>query len=153
MPVTASLYGKFLGNILGGMTAGETRTCDIQSDSIKIMLCTSSYVPDKDAHAFKSDVTNEVTGAGYSAGGIALTTKTLAYSSVFDTITFDADDAVWSNAAITARIAVVYDDTPTLAVDKPLIGYIDFGQDRQSFQPGSFTVAFSTSGIFTLQAV
>jgi hypothetical protein len=42
------------------------------SDTIKAMLCTSAYTPDPITHAFKSSVTNEVTGTGYTAGGATL---------------------------------------------------------------------------------
>src|SRR6185436_15769925 len=50
---------------------------DLDSDTLKIALTTSSYSPNKDTHDFFDDVTNEVTGTGYSAGGATLTTKTL----------------------------------------------------------------------------
>lgn len=146
MAVTGSLYGKFMFGAIGA------NTVNFLTDTIKVMLCTSGYAPNKDTHQFKSDVTNEVVGAGYTAGGITLTSKTRVYDAPSDTTTFDADDAVWSNAAILTRVAVFYDDTPVGDANKPLIGYVDFGVDRQSFQPGNFTFTFAASGIFTLQA-
>ena len=39
------------------------------TDTFKMMLTTSAYVADKDAHLKRSSVTNEVTGTGYTAGG------------------------------------------------------------------------------------
>ena len=33
---------------------------DLDSDTIKMMLVTSAYTPDQDAHDFKDNVTNEV---------------------------------------------------------------------------------------------
>lgn len=151
MAVTSLLYGKFFGNVLGGETAGETRAVDILSDSIKVSLHTSSYVPNQDTHEFFSDLTNEVVGAGYSAGGVVLATKTWVYTAGTNTMTFDADDAAWPGSTITARFGVVYDDTPVGAGNKILIGYIDFGVD-QATAGGTFTIQFNTSGIFTFTA-
>ena len=51
------------------------------TDSIKVMLMTSTYTPNKDTHAFKSDITNEVVGTNYVATGQALASKTAAYLS------------------------------------------------------------------------
>lgn len=51
------------------------------ADSIKVMLTTSAYTPNKDTHAYKSDVTNEVVGTNYVATGQALTAVTATYTS------------------------------------------------------------------------
>jgi len=117
---------------------------DTTADRFKVMLVTSSYTPDFGTHDFKSDVTNEVSGTGYDAGGKSLTSVTLTQSG--GTITFDADDVTWASSTITARGAVVYDDS--LASD-PLIAYIDFGADKSS-SAGDFVLSFNASGIFTL---
>ena len=42
---------------------------DFDTDTFKAMLVTSSYTPNKDTHDFRDDVTNEVSGTGYTAGG------------------------------------------------------------------------------------
>lgn len=49
---------------------------DFDTDTIKAMLCAAGYTPDLDAHDYKNDVTNEVTGTGYTAGGATLASKT-----------------------------------------------------------------------------
>ena len=117
---------------------------DTTADRFKVMLVTSAYTPDFGTHDFKADVTNEVTGTGYSAGGESLTSVTLTQSG--GTITFDADDVTWASSTITARGAVVYDDS---LVNDPLIAYIDFGADKSS-SAGDFVLSFNASGIFTL---
>lgn len=117
---------------------------DTTAGRFKVMLVTSSYTPDFGTHDFKTDVTNEVTGTGYSAGGESLTSVTLTQSG--GTITFDADDVTWASSTITARGAVVYDDS---LVNDPLIAYIDFGADKSS-SAGDFVLSFNASGIFTL---
>lgn len=152
MAVTAALFGHFGSNILGGLTAGETqRVIDILSNDIKVMLCTSAYVPDQDTHKFKSDVTNEVPGTGgYTTGGQALTTKTLTYTAGTNIMTFDADNVVWTASTITgARIAVIYCARAAADADKELIGYIDFGTD-QSTVGVDFRIEWNASGIFKI---
>ena len=52
---------------------------DFDSDTIKVMLTTSAYAEDLEAHDYKNDVTNEVSGAGYTAGGATLSGKTITY--------------------------------------------------------------------------
>lgn len=49
---------------------------DWDTNTIKGMLVTSAYTPDFDAHDYKDDVTNEVSGTGYTAGGATLASKT-----------------------------------------------------------------------------
>lgn len=149
MAVSAKWYGKAIMDAFGGTGSGTAPNIDFLSDSIKVMLCTSSYTPDQDAHEFKSDVTNEVSGTGYTATGTALTTKTLAYTSGTNVIKFDADDVTWASSTITARYAVIYDATPGSDATRPLMGYVDFGAD-QSSNNGAFTISWDANGILTI---
>lgn len=80
MAVTAQLYRNSLNKAYGSTTAGNAPNIDWLSDTIKVMLCTSTYTPNADTHAFKSDVTNEVSGTGYSAGGATMGSATLTYT-------------------------------------------------------------------------
>ena len=50
---------------------------DLDTDTIKVLLVTSAYTPDQDTHTKHSDVTNEVSGTGYTAGGATLANKSL----------------------------------------------------------------------------
>lgn len=79
MPAT-NLYGKAYANLLGGEVAGDTFAIDFLSDTIKASLHTSSYTPNLDTHETFSQVTNEVTGTGYTAGGVTLGSKTITYT-------------------------------------------------------------------------
>lgn len=141
MAVTAKLYGTALGALASG-------SINWASDTIKVALTTSTYVPDQDAHDFFNDVTNEVTGTGYTAGGATLGTKASTYTSGTNTHMLDAADTVWTTSTITARIAVIYKSTGTAATS-PLIGWVDFGADVIS-SAGNFTITWDAAGIFTL---
>lgn len=118
---------------------------DLDSDTIKIALVTSSYTPDQDAHDFFDDVTNEVSATGYTAGGATLASKTVTQDNTNNRGVFDATDPSWTTSTITARGAVVYKSTGT-AGTSALICYIDFGQDYSS-TVGTFSVVFHADGI------
>jgi len=141
--MASGLYGITFLNALKNDLALDLD--DTTAGRFKVMLVTSAYTPDFGAHDFKADVVaNEVSGTGYDADGKSLTSVTLTQSG--GTITFDADDVTWASSTITARGAVVYDDS---LIDDPLIAYIDFGADKSS-SAGDFVLSFNASGIFTL---
>jgi hypothetical protein len=136
----SKLYGQFLQQALN-------KEIDWDTDTIKVALLSNSYTPDQDAHNYFDDVVAaEVTGTGYTQGGITLANKTNSYNSSTNVITLDADDVTWSSSTITARYAVVYDASPATNATRPLIGYVDFGSD-QSSSNGNFTITWDATGI------
>ncbi|QHB38177.1 hypothetical protein SEA_VOLT_61 [Gordonia phage Volt] len=104
--------------------------------------------PDQDAWQFKSSVTGEVTGTGYTAGGATVASPTFSYNTSTNVWMFDGADVTWSSSTITANYAVFYDSTPATDATRPLICYWDFG-GAQSSSSGNFTLSFSASGIVT----
>jgi hypothetical protein len=128
---------------------GDTGVAPInhKTDTIKIALVTSAYVPDQDAHSFFNQVTNEVTGTGYTAGGITLNVTTSQDNTDNEGV-FDADDVSWTNATITARGAVIYKSTGVPSTS-PLICYIDFGGDV-AVTAGTFAITFHSEGIINI---
>lgn len=121
---------------------------DLDTDTIKVALVTSSYTPDQDAHDFFNDVTNEVSATGYTAGGATLANKAVTQDNTDNEGVFDADDVTWSSSSIVARGAVIYKDTGSAATS-PLIAYIDFGSDQTS-SSGDFTISWNSEGIINL---
>lgn len=111
------------------------------ANTFRCMLVTSSYVPDKDNHKKRSDVTNETSGTGYVAGGPE------ANLSVFED---DPDDQInvtlgaieLDAVSITARGAVYYHETGNALTDN-LVAYIDFGTDVTA-TAGTFSLSAST---------
>lgn len=136
----SKLYGNFLKQALN-------KEIDWDSDTIKVALLSSSYTPNQDTHDYLDDVSSyEVTGTGYTTGGITLASKTSTYDGTNNVIILDAADVTWSSSTITARYAVVYDDSGASAAAKPLIGYVDFGSDQSSTN-GNFTITWDSTGI------
>ena len=114
-----------------------TGAIDFDTNSFKIELVTSSYTPNKDTHTKRSDVTNEISGTGYTAGGVS-TAVTVTNDTANDRIDINFADVSWSSATLTAAAAVIYKTTGTSSTDN-LVAYLDFG--------GNVT---STNGTFTL---
>lgn len=135
------IYNSFKKKIMDG-------SIDLDTDTIKVALVTSSYTPDQDVHDFFDDITNEVTGTGYSAGGAALANKVCSADNTDNEGVFDADDTSWTTATITARGAVIYKSTGTPSTS-PLIAYIDFGADKVS-SGGTFLITWNSEGILNL---
>lgn len=143
MAVTAFLYGK----VFEALTSASINW---SSDTIKVSLHTSSYTPAQDTHDFFNDITNEVTGTGYTAGGATLGSKTATYTAGTNTTAYDAADTSWTTSTITARYAVVRKDTGT-ASTSPVICYVDFGADVVS-SGGTFQITWDAAGIWSLTA-
>jgi len=135
------VYNSFKSNIMNG-------SIDLDTDTIKVALVTSSYTPNADTHQDFADVTNEVTGTGYTAGGETLANTAVTTDTTDDEGVFDADDVTWSASTITARGAVIYKDTGSAATSL-LIGFIDFTSDQAS-TAGDFTIQWGSEGILNL---
>jgi hypothetical protein len=115
---------------------------DFDSNTFKAMLVTSSYVPNKDTHDRLDDVTNEVTGTGYTAGG-ATSTVTVTKDTANDKVTIQFGAVSWASSTITARGCVYYKSRGGAASADELVAYNDFGGDVSS-SGGTFSVAAST---------
>lgn len=144
MAVSAKWYGKGFQEVLN-------KGVDWVDDTIKVALCTSSYTPSQDTHDYFDDITNEVVGTGYTAGGATLGSKTLTYTGATNMVTLDAADTTWTGSTITARYAIVYVSTGTASTSL-LLGYVDFGADV-STTSGTFTIAWDAIGIFWVEVV
>lgn len=87
--------------------------------------------------------TNEVSGTGYSAGGGTLTRIDPSSSGTTAFTTFS--DLTFSTATVTARGALIYNDT---AAGDPTVIVLDFGADKTS-TAGDFTIQFPTADAST----
>lgn len=128
------VYNSMLDDLVKGLI-------NFSTDTFKVMLVTVTYAVNKDTHTRKNQITNEVTGAGYTAGGQAsAVTITPDLSNDREDLSFAT--VTWTSATITARAAVIYKDTGT-PTTSPLIAYVDFGQDVSSTN-ANFAVSFSS---------
>jgi len=105
--------------------------------TFKIALYTNSASFDATTTAYTTS--NEVTGTGYTAGGNTLTRVDPTTSGT--TALTDFADTTWSSSTITARGAMIYNDS---ASGNPAVVILDFGSDKTSTN-GDFTVVFPTA--------
>lgn len=127
------IYNSFLDDVFRG-------NIDCDTDTFYVLLVTSSYTEDKDAHDKRDDVTNEVSGTGYTAGGVAATV-TVTKDTANDRIDVSLGSASWASSTITARKAVYYKRRGGAASADELVAVNDFGSD-----------VITSSGTFTLNA-
>lgn len=149
MAVTASgLFVPSFINILSNVIAA-----DLSSETgIKCALISNSATPDFDTHDYWADLSaNEVSGTGWAAGGVVLTTTTLTVGAT-GSLYFDAADVSETGTTLTnARAAVIYDDSVTTPTADALICLVDFTADY-STSAGTFAITWSSSpaAIFTI---
>jgi hypothetical protein len=119
---------------------------DFDTDTFKVMLVTSSYTPNKDTHDKRDDVTNEVSGTGYTAGGVT-SACTVTKDTANDRVTLSFAAVNWATSTITARAAVIYKSRGGASSADELVCYVDFGADVSS---SSATFSLGAS-VITLQ--
>lgn len=130
--MTATACGATINDMLASYLSGKT---------IKAMLVGSGWTFNKNTHKFKSDVTGEITGTGYTAGGIALTNVAVALDTTNSRAEISADDANFGTLTATGIAQLVtYIDTGTASTSR-IIGVHTF--DPQSPNGVTFTYAWN----------
>lgn len=144
MAITQAMCTSFKAEIL--LAVHDFRVTG--GDTFKLALYTSSASIDANSTAYSSS--NEVSGANYSAGGGTLTrlgvvtSNNTASTGVGFT---DFSDLTFSNATITARGALIYNNTPSAnsnantTLTNAAVAVLDFGSDKVSTD-GDFTIVF-----------
>jgi hypothetical protein len=110
-------------------STGDTFKLALYDNNASFTAATTAYT-----------ASNEVGDSGsYTAGGGTLTnvTPTSAGTTAFT----DFDDLSFTSATITARGALIYNDT---AAGDPSVVVLDFGSDKSSTN-GTFTIIFPTA--------
>lgn len=103
-----------------------TGLVDLDTDTLKLALVTSSYTPatshtvfDNGANDATDPSYNEVsTGSGYTTGGATIASPVATNDNI------DYDDVVWTALTKTFRYAVCYMDGSAGALTDPLLFYI-----------------------------
>ena len=106
-------------------------------NDFKLALYTSSASLDASTTAYTTS--NEASGTNYTAKGASLTRVDPSTSST--TALTDFADLTFSNASVTARGCLIFNDT---ASGDPAVCVLDFGADKTS-TAGDFTIQFPTA--------
>ena len=103
---------------------------DLLTDTIKLALYTSGAALDENTTVYST--TNEVSGTGYSAGGIVLTGVTITKGDSVVYVNFN--NAVWTPAGFTAAGGLIYNASKS----NKSIAVLSFGADKTA--TNTFTV-------------
>ena len=109
-------------------SSGNTFNIALYTNSASFTAATTAYTSG-----------NEVTGTAYVAKGNALVNVTPTSTST--TAFTDFGDSTWSTSTITARGAMIFNDT---AAGDPSVVILDFGADKSS-SAGDFVVVMPTA--------
>ena len=112
--------------------------------SFKFLLVSS--VPSEanfDAYDFRDDVANEVTGTGYTSGGVAATVTVGSVDTTNDRTPVTITDLTnaWTGSTITAVGGWLYKVVGSAATDQ-LVAFVDFGGTVTS-TAGNYSVTFT----------
>lgn len=108
----------------------------VGGDTFKIALYTEAA--NLNSTTFVYSATGEIVGAGYTAGGLALTNLGPTEFNLAGVCSFES--ATWAGATFSARGALIYNTTPGHTYSNPACLVLDFGTTR-----------FTVSNIFQVQ--
>lgn len=123
MSIVQGLTDSFKQQILLGQH-------DLETDTLKMALYTGDVDLNQSTTVYSS--TNEISGTGYSAGGVVLTDVTVSLSGTTAYVSFA--NPTWNPASFTARCALIYNSSKS----NKSIAVLDFGSDKTTTT--SFTV-------------
>lgn len=148
MTVTAHVFPQFqlgLAQKLQSLGA-DTIMAALSNAAGPVGLATTGVQAAKLWTDWKTNVAAEITGTGYTAGGVALTGVT---STVTGNVwTLNATSPSWATSTITANQIIFYDTT---AGTEQLIAFADFG-GAVSSTASTWTYTINASGIVTATA-
>ena len=127
--ITAGLTNSFKEQLLLGVH-------DFSTDTFKIALYTSSATLGPTTTVYTA--TNEVSGTGYTAPGLVLTSVTVNLSQGVAYVNFD--NPAWAGSTFTTRGALIYNATKS----GKSVGVLNFGVD-QTMLGQSFTIQLPTN--------
>lgn len=136
-----AVYNKFKADLAKGVY-------DFESNTFYAMLVTSSYVLDVDSHEYRDDITDEVTGTGYTSAGVEITNIVVSQDNTNDKAVIDADNISWESSTITAKGLIVYKYTGAASTDN-LVCYIDFGENKSTSNT-TFAITWNSQGILNI---
>jgi len=129
MPIVQGLTTQFKVNCLNALE----NFSDTSPYTYKIALYNANATLNNTTTTYTTD--NEITGTGYTAGGVVLTPIVPAANVTTNTAYVSFNDVTWNPAAFTCRGALIYNATTNAAV-----AILNFGSDKTC--TNTFTVTF-----------
>ena len=112
---------------------------DLDTDLLYIALYTALASLGPDTTEYSVATPGQITGTGYTAGGILLTNVSVNISG--STAYVDFNDPVWNPGVFTARGALIYNSSKS----NKSIAVLDFGSDKTSTNTFTITLPANTA--------
>jgi hypothetical protein len=109
---------------------------DLLTDTLKIALYTGNATLNESTTIYST--TNEVTGTGYTAGGVTITGVSVNSSEYTAYVSFN--NPSWTSASFTTRAALIYNSSKA----NRSIAVLDFGADK-TVSGNTFTITLPTN--------
>lgn len=149
MAITQAMCTSFKAELMLGVHDFR----DASGDTFKLALYTSSATLDANTTAYTTGNEVSASGTNYTAGGQDLTNSGVTATNInaaTGTGFTDFSDETFTNATITARGALIYNNTPSAngtantSLTNAAVCVLDFGSDKTSTD-GDFTIIFPTA--------
>lgn len=112
---------------------------DLETDSLYIALYTALASLGPDTTEYSVATSGQITGTGYTAGGILLTNVSVNVSGLIAYVNFDNPE--WDPGAFTARGALIYNSSKS----NKSVAVLDFGSDKTSNNTFTITLPANTA--------
>jgi hypothetical protein len=109
---------------------------NLLTDTLKVALYTGNATLNESTTAYST--TNEITGTGYTAGGVVITGVSVNSSGYTAYVSFN--NPSWTSASFTTRAALIYNSTQS----NRSIAVLDFGADK-TVSGNTFTITLPTN--------
>lgn len=124
--------------------AAAMQGLDLTTVTLKVALMSATYDQTIDSATWAN--THEVSGTGYTAGGVTVTTPAVTTDNTNDRALFDADDASWDPITVTCKFAALYVDSGDADWPLLLVAVYDNGS-TVSPSAGPLTVQWNALGL------
>jgi hypothetical protein len=114
---------------------------NLSANTLKMALYTAFATLGPDTTVYST--TNQVTGTGYTAGGVTMTGVTIS-TSADGVVYINFNNVVWANASFTARGALIYNTSQS----NSSVAVLDFGSDKTCSNQ-TFTVTMPVNSATT----
>jgi len=138
-------------NLARALVKGEI---DFDTATFKVLLVssvptTTDTTGDKHTWIDRADITNEITGTGYTAGGIsqAFTLNAATLVGGAQSVSWTDITNGWTSSTLSAVGAIIYLDTGVAANDL-LLHFVDFG-GTVTCTAGNFSIDYTSNFIVT----
>jgi hypothetical protein len=134
---------------------------DFGADTFKIMLVGSTYhgiaaETKRDNHDRRDDITDEVSGTGYTAGGATLSNVAVTKDTSNNIIKVTADPVSWTSSTLTGVYgAVIYKSRGGAASADELVCFLDLyaanSNAALSTSNGTLQITFHANGFVSIE--